>query len=137
MVVTRRQAALAGTSPADGKMAERTTTDVNPDDEPAGGARAATASNGTVKIPSKHEPTPYWVYLLLLSFAVVTFTTRPVPFHPLHGEEPTIRHVFFYGWLTAISTGLGVLPFFFIPRVAMYWVGISNGTRTSVCIFLF
>ena len=70
--------------------------------------------------------TPTWVNALLISFALVTVVTYPVPFQP-HGE-PTLKHVFFYGWMTAISTGCGVLPFMILQDVAKFWVGISNGT---------
>jgi zinc transporter, ZIP family len=77
---------------------------------------------------SKRPKTATWVYLLLVLFAVVTFVAVPVPLHPLPGVAPTIQHVFYYGWLTAMSTGLGALPFVLVPDVATFWVGISNGT---------
>jgi zinc transporter, ZIP family len=80
-------------------------------------------------------PTPTWVYVLLVAFAIITVVTCPRPFQP-HGE-PTVHHVFFYGWLTAISTGLGVLPFIFhVTNVASYWVGISNGESKSIYMLL-
>lgn len=78
--------------------------------------------------PAKTAP---WVYVLLIGFAVLTYATIPVPLHPTPGTSPTIQHVFYYGWLTAMSTGLGALPFLFFPDVATYWVGISNGTFSS------
>lgn len=71
--------------------------------------------------------TPLWAFALLAVFAVISFTTYPVPFQP-HGE-PTLKHVFFYGWMTAISTGCGVLPFMVLPEVPKFWVGISNGKK--------
>jgi zinc transporter, ZIP family len=77
---------------------------------------------------STRPKTATWVYVLLVLFAVVTFVTAPVPLHPLPGVAPTIQHVFYYGWLTAMSTGLGALPFVLVPDVATFWVGISNGT---------
>jgi len=76
---------------------------------------------------TERPKTPVWVYLLLVLFAVITYATMPVPFHPPHGEEPTIQHVFYYGWLTAISTGFGALPFLLVPDVQSFWVGVSNG----------
>jgi hypothetical protein len=87
-----------------------------------------TAIDGKDKdVLSKTMPkTPLWVYPLLLSFLVVTIVTYPRPFQP-HGE-PTLKHVFFYGWMTAISTGCGVLPFMIMQDVASFWVGVSNGT---------
>ena len=89
-------------------------------------------SNGDGSIKTKATPakTPTWVYALLVLFAAVTVLTYPVPFQP-HGE-PTLKHVFFYGWMTAISTGCGVLPFMIMPDVPKFWVGISNGkTKTK------
>ena len=72
--------------------------------------------------------TEAWVYVLLVIFVLLTIVTIPVPFHPTAPEGPTVRHVFYYGWLTAMSTGLGALPFLLFPDVATFWVGISNGT---------
>lgn len=72
------------------------------------------------------KTTPTWVYVMVSAIAVVTVVTCPIPFHP-HGH-PTLKHVFFYGWLTALSTGLGVLPLACLTKVAKYWVGVSNGT---------
>lgn len=85
--------------------------------------------NGKDKPASSTAVTPPWVYALLLLFAVVTLVTYPVPFQP-HGE-PNLKHVFFYGWMTAISTGCGVLPFMVLPDVPKFWVGISNGTSRN------
>ena len=83
------------------------------------------------KVPKEPPKTPFWVYPLLLGFAAITIATIPRPFHPPHGEQPTIQHVFYYGWLTAMSTGLGALPFLLVPDVKSFWVGISNGTFTT------
>lgn len=79
---------------------------------------------------SAPKTTPMWVYALLVGFAIMTYATIPEPFHPLPGVAPTIKHVFYYGWLTAMSTGLGALPFLLFPDVATFWVGISNGMLT-------
>ena len=69
-----------------------------------------------------------WVYFALVIFAVITYVAKPDPLQPPRGEAPSIQHVFYYGWLTAISTGLGAIPLVFAPNLASYWVGISNGT---------
>ena len=79
--------------------------------------------NGKVKSP-KTQP---WVMGTLVGFLVFTYLSMPEPLQPHHGEEPSIHHVFYYGWLTALSTGLGVVPLMFAPNLAPYWVGISNG----------
>jgi hypothetical protein len=70
-------------------------------------------------------PTTTLEWFALFSLVFLTYILMP---HPLHPEnEPTAQHVFYYGWLTAISTGLGVVPLLFAPNLASYWVGVSNG----------
>ena len=71
-----------------------------------------------------------WVYCALVLFFIISYVTMPDPLQPPHGQTPSIQHVFYYGWLTAISTGLGAIPLVFAPSLASYWVGISNGTLT-------
>lgn len=78
-----------------------------------------------------------WAALSLLIF--LTYFLMP---HPLHAEgEPSIHHVFYYGWLTAVSTGLGVVPLILAPNLDSYWVGISNaiaaGMMSAASISLF
>eukprot|EP01031_Cornospumella_fuschlensis_P025427 gene25427-30702_t len=58
------------------------------------------------------------VFLLLL----ITFITYPADW----SHKVTIQHVWYYGWLTAISTGLGVVPFFFIKEPDKYYMGVCN-----------
>ena len=72
--------------------------------------------------------TPTWVYIALITFIIMTLVTIPHPFHPESHQAPSINHVFYYGWLTCISTGLGAVPFFLFPDVATFWIGVSNGT---------
>lgn len=96
-------------------------------------ATGALPANGKVDTDNKgkqktSQATPMWVYGALVSFAIVSYVTMPNPLQPHHGEEPSIQHVFYYGWLTAISTGLGAIPLVFAPNLPSYWVGISNGT---------
>jgi hypothetical protein len=76
----------------------------------------------------KKHPTPSWVYFALVSIAAISYVALPDPLQPHHGEAPSIKHVFYYGWLTAVSTGLGAIPLAFAPNLSSYWIGISNGT---------
>jgi hypothetical protein len=91
--------------------------------------KAASSSSSTSSATTTSPKTAPWVYILLVSFAIITYVTIPVPLHPQPGlgVPPSIQHVFYYGWLTALSTGLGALPFVLFPDVATFWVGISNG----------
>jgi hypothetical protein len=84
----------------------------------------------------KTQPTSPVAYFAMIAFAVISYATMPSPLQPHHGEDPSIQHVFYYGWLTAVSTGLGAVPLVFAPNLASYWVGISNGKRTSACIVM-
>ena len=95
---------------------------------------------GSQPLQQTKAVTPRWVHILLLVFALLTILTIPHPFHPTIQDGPTVRHVFYYGWLTAMSTGLGAIPFLLYPDVGTYWVGISNGTSiyfvaTIQCLF--
>lgn len=63
--------------------------------------------------------------IALLIILIITVVTIPRPFQPV--GKPTLLHVWYYGWITAISTGLGVIPLIFIPKLDSYWVGVSNG----------
>ena len=74
------------------------------------------------------QSTSPWVWATLVLFAVITYAAMPDPLQPPHGQAPSIQHVFYYGWLTAIFTGLGAIPLAFAPNLAPYWVGLSNGT---------
>jgi len=82
----------------------------------------------------KSQPTSPWVYGALVLFAVLSYVAMPDPLQPPHGESPSIQHVFYYGWLTAISTGLGAIPLVFTPNLASYWVGISNAVAAGMMI---
>lgn len=117
MVLTRRQAAIQTEHDEDRTVPPRSSS-----------PNRKKIHNGSAKHDKqriKQEFTPFWVIALLLVFVAVTIVTIPHPFQP-HGE-PTMNHVFYYGWLTALSTGLGVLPFICLPDVPTFWVGISNG----------
>jgi zinc transporter, ZIP family len=48
------------------------------------------------------------------------------------GEIPSLQYVFYHGWITAVSTGLGVLPFFFVSDPNKYWMGISNSIAAGM-----
>ena len=97
------------------------------DTVPASSKSEAVPLNGKPKKGRKPSPpatTLEWGTLAMLIF--LTYTLMP---HPLHPEgEPSVQHVFYYGWLTAVSTGFGVVPLIFAPNLPSFWVGVSNGT---------
>ena len=60
-----------------------------------------------------------------LILLLITYFTLPDTLQPV--GKPTIQHVWYFGWISAISTGLGVIPLIFAPDFDTYYVGISNG----------
>jgi zinc transporter, ZIP family len=89
---------------------------------------ASAAINGYDNAKSKADGPPKTGSLTIFAFVIlviITVVTIPTPFQPV--GKPTILHVWYYGWITAISTGFGVLPLVFTPEFDSYWVGISNG----------
>ena len=64
-------------------------------------------------------------YFALLVVIFITVFTLPSDWGK--AKQVSIGHVWYYGWVTAISTGAGVIPFFFISEPNKFWMGISNG----------
>ena len=67
------------------------------------------------------------VIFACIVIALITFFQRPTSMQPGKGMKPTVQHVFYYGWISAISTGLGVLPLVFVPNPDKFWIGVTNG----------
>jgi len=65
-----------------------------------------------------------WVVSLFL--LCISYSTCPTNLQPQ--GKPTVQHVWYFGWISALSTGLGVLPLIFAPNMNSFWVGVSNGT---------
>ena len=66
----------------------------------------------------------YFGYFLLLVLIAVTAFSQPD-----WSEKVSVHHVWYYGWITAISTGLGSIPFYFFPEPDKFWMGVSNGGK--------
>lgn len=73
-------------------------------------------------------------YTLALCIILITLYSLPIH-HPTHGHGSKNAHyVWWCGWLTAIATGLGALPFYWIRDVDKFWLGISNGLAAGMMI---
>jgi ZIP family zinc transporter len=66
---------------------------------------------------------------LLIIIIVITVFGNPGDWDV--ASKVHVGHVFYYGWITAISTGFGALPFFFISSTSIFWIGVSNAI--AVC----
>lgn len=127
MGVTRRQPPSASTQRSNGAASNSASKSVSPSNHHH--PHHNSVPEAAADVPAPKYVTPLWVKATLVLFIIVTVLAWPGHLHPPFGAQPTVQYVFFYGWLTALSTGLGVLPFAFLPDVADYWVGISNGKK--------
>eukprot|EP00941_MAST-03F_sp_MAST-3F-sp1_P001472 g1472.t1 len=49
-------------------------------------------------------------------------------------SEKTPLIVLSYAWITAASTGLGAVPFFYLKRLPRIWLGVTNATAAGMMI---
>ena len=47
---------------------------------------------------------------------------------------PTVQHVWYYGWLSALSTGVGTIPLFLWSTPSNAWMGISNAIAAGMML---
>jgi zinc transporter, ZIP family len=80
--------------------------------------------NPDMKMVKPKPSTDYVGLIALLGVILITIFTCP---HEWNHTTVSLSHVWFYGWITAISTGLGALPFLFLSEPSKYLMGISNG----------
>lgn len=45
-----------------------------------------------------------------------------------------VADVFFYALITAVATGLGAIPFFFVKKMTRSWLGISNAIAAGLML---
>lgn len=48
-------------------------------------------------------------------------------------QHPALN-VFFYALITAVATGLGAVPFFFVKKLTRKWLGISNAVAAGLML---
>lgn len=69
-----------------------------------------------------NETTKRYGYATAALMVLVTFYSLP------HGASGKSAHyVWWCGWLTAVATGLGAVPFYWLHDINKYWLGICNG----------
>lgn len=70
-----------------------------------------------------------WSYIFLFLVIFISFYTVPADWN---GTKVLWQHVWYYGWITAVSTGFGALPFFIVSNPNKFWMGVSNGTSLLI-----
>jgi len=76
--------------------------------------------------------TPQLVLCVLLASLVYAFYF--LLNNPLGQGEPTTWHVWYYSYISCISTAGGVVPFVFFPTIRRWWVGLSNAIAAGMMI---
>ena len=74
---------------------------------------------------SKQITTSTRTFVAMSIIILISIITYPESLQPV--GKPTLNHVWYFGWISALSTGLGVLPLVFSPDFDTYWVGVTNG----------
>jgi hypothetical protein len=83
-------------------------------------AKVAEATNGT-----RH-------YIALAVLAVVTYFSIPDQTGAEKGQYAEVRRVWWFGLVTALSTGAGALPFLVVRDIPPFWVAVANGKSGAI-----
>lgn len=73
---------------------------------------------------------PNMEVIATIIIVLISYFTFPEPLHPV--GRPTVLHVWYFGWISALSTGLGVLPLMFTHDLDSYWVGATNSLAAGM-----
>lgn len=79
----------------------------------------------------KHGPTSWWTWAGYLLLLLVSKYTLPEDLHPV---SPTLKHVWYYGWVTALSTGLGAAPLLLAHDMGKQMLGIGNAIASGMML---
>lgn len=75
----------------------------------------------------------YFVMVLLAYISYATYPPGSLSITQAQGGM-TLLHVWYYGWITALSTGLGTLPFALFSDMNKWWLGISNACAAGMML---
>lgn len=128
MVETRSQKkskeALNGSTSDAGSLPQSAAATV-PEDDTAAAVTEKPTTTDVVK-------TPMITIVSLLVIAAISVLTYPESLQPV--GRPTVQHVWYFGWISALSTGLGVLPLIFSPTLDSWWIGVTNAIAAGMMI---
>ncbi|CAM9451038.1 unnamed protein product [Ectocarpus fasciculatus] len=83
------------------------------------------------KLINKKASGDDWLsYALLLATVAVTVVSFPRDCL----ANVSLQKVWYFGWITAVSTGLGVIPFYFVGAPNKSFVGLANGCASGMMI---
>ena len=70
--------------------------------------------------------------VMLVLLVAVSIYTYPRRFLSIENQTADVRHVFYWGWLTALSTGYGTLPFLCVTRPSSTVLGLANAAAAGM-----
>ncbi|CAM9818761.1 unnamed protein product [Hapterophycus canaliculatus] len=144
--VTRASAAAAAAAAASGdestanghnsssgiSNSARKATDPNGHSCAAGSDKPPSSSSSPAPPQGQHQhPTSRWTWVGYFLLLAITRYTIP---NELHTSNPTLRHVWFYGWVTALSTGVGAAPLFFFPDLGKAMLALGNAVAAGMML---
>ncbi len=89
-----------------------------------GRSPAARASGSAGDVRAKQQ-------VLLSLVAIITVASASLVRGDLYGGR-TAAHVWWYGWVTALSTGVGALPMLFASAVSDWYLGVANALAAGM-----
>ena len=98
----------------------------------ASGKRSRSVSNKNKGVDKGDAGFDALGYTLLA--IIVAVTVFMYPGSGAVGAKPTLAYVFYYGWITAVSTGAGVLPFYMVSIPNRMWMGVSNAIACGMMV---
>mmetsp|Transcript_19716 Transcript_19716/g.28773 ORF Transcript_19716/g.28773 Transcript_19716/m.28773 type:complete len:355 (+) Transcript_19716:150-1214(+) len=100
-------------------------------------AAAATTEKPTIHTANTASPaaeevakTPMLTIVSMVAILAISYFTYPGSLQPV--GRPTLNHVWYFGWISALSTGLGVLPLMFSPSLDSWWIGVTNAVAAGM-----
>lgn len=100
---------------------------------PSLSASTSSASSSSSPKPANHHhhPNSKWTWAGYLLLLVVTKYTLP---DELHTSAPTLKHVWFYGWVTALSTGVGAAPLILTHDLGKAMLAYGNAIAAGMML---
>ena len=72
-----------------------------------------------------------WTWLGYILIAIISKVTLPDNLRP---ASPSLAHVWYFGWVTAISTGLGAAPLFFVRDSGKKVLAVGNAIAAGMML---
>lgn len=76
----------------------------------------------------------FWHYAIIAGLVYISHATYPGSGLAIGEAGMSLWHVWYFGWITALSTGLGTLPFAVVTEMNKWWLGVSNACAAGMML---